>query len=437
MSTTGRLKSTISWRPRRIDFTLENLDTAEVQSWTYTGADLPKAPGSTEFRINAWISDKSIYNASSTLDVAVESVSFATLQPDPTPKTKVWIGAGTPSWQQDQWSNATNWSELPETPPAGYGGKIVFGAQDQVTSSVGMPSSSPVALGELVFEGQRALDYIGPTGVSTVNFGTLAFSNGYVNGIYGSLRDSAITMKAGTGLLQNTAIFPAVTLDGNLQIVVRSASDKLAFEGNMSGAGALVLPASNAGRVVLRTLEMFRSNYPDWPGLGPNSFQGGTIVNGGTLEVANSFGLPEQSSLAVGPAGRVEFTTGPGTWHSVASHLGPVSNDGHVAIEGAVVAQAISGTGSTMVGGALTADSIRQDTLTVDAGGKVAITGGGTSVVNFLNIANGSGNFSWEVGGNGMSGNQSAAAPVPEPATWGLMAVALGTGIMVWRRRQR
>lgn len=157
MSTIGQIRSTISLRPKRIDFKLENLDTLQVQTWTYTGADLPKEPGQIQFRINAWISDKNIYNPAVPLDVEVKSFTYAALQPDPTPNTKVWTGNGTPDYSVE-WDNTTNWVELPDVLPPGYGGKVTFGNVNQVDSVVSMPFT-PITLGQMAFVGQRTFEH--------------------------------------------------------------------------------------------------------------------------------------------------------------------------------------------------------------------------------------------------------------------------------------
>ena len=105
---------------------------------------------------------------------------------------------------------------------------------------------------------------------------------------------------------------------------------------------------------------------------------------------------------------------------------------------------ATTGSGTTTVqgGASLTADSIIQGTLRINAGGKVAIVGAGTSVVNFLNIANGSGSFSWDAGGSGIAPaglgetDVNSGATVPEPATWMLAVMAALAGLVAWRRRK-
>ena len=102
---------------------------------------------------------------------------------------------------------------------------------------------------------------------------------------------------------------------------------------------------------------------------------------------------------------------------------------------GTLVLQGLSNGDSTTVNGTLLADYIRQDTLTINTGGKVKSDGSGTSVVNFLNIADSLGNFSWGTGGGGSSDSMNVIA-VPEPATWLLSIMAVLAGFLAWRRRK-
>ena len=108
---------------------------------------------------------------------------------------------------------------------------------------------------------------------------------------------------------------------------------------------------------------------------------------------------------------------------------------------GTLVLAGLSNSDSTTVSGMLVANYLRQDVLTINAGGKVQIdaASGGTSVVNFLRIADGSGGFSWDMGSDDMAvahvgeRNGEPAAPVPEPATW--MLVVVGVGLLSVGRR--
>jgi hypothetical protein len=84
-----------------------------------------------------------------------------------------------------------------------------------------------------------------------------------------------------------------------------------------------------------------------------------------------------------------------------------------MSVSGTVGVKAVSGIGSTSVGGSLTANSIVQDTLSIGAGGSVVIRETPT-------VAGGAANFN----------------AVPEPATLVLLlAGAAGLLAFVWRRR--
>ena len=75
--------------------------------------------------------------------------------------------------------------------------------------------------------------------------------------------------------------------------------------------------------------------------------------------------------------------------------------------------------------------------MTIDTTGGTS----GTSVVNFLQISNGT-DFNWGAGAvadaasvGGASDAGSVANAVPEPATWLLLALAALAGLAAWRRR--
>ena len=81
---------------------------------------------------------------------------------------------------------------------------------------------------------------------------------------------------------------------------------------------------------------------------------------------------------------------------------------------------------------------VRQEMLTINPGGKVTISASAgaasTSVVNVLNIADGSGAFNWVSGSSGVASTDAGGAmPVPEPATWLLAVIAMLAGVIAWR----
>ncbi|MGD0519580.1 MAG: autotransporter-associated beta strand repeat-containing protein [Thermoguttaceae bacterium] len=297
MPTTGRVKSIITWRPGQIDFTVQNLDTSSVQTWTYSGADLPSDPGHNQFRFNAWISDKSIYNPSANIDITVESFAFTSLQPLPTPPTKAWAGGHKDSNCWSLWSEPLNWQSVSETRPDGYGRKVIFGMDiaDPVTDAeyhtYGCWSTltNNETIGELEFQGHFSV-----TGVQ--GGGSLVFDNG--NDV-GEKHDALITLKKGSSVQSNEIGTLKIVLDNDLRIKIEDASDQLKFGsiqsmGLISGPGALILDSENHGKVILSPSINF----------GANTYTGGTFVEGGTLEIMNG-GLPVGSNLTVENGGIV------------------------------------------------------------------------------------------------------------------------------------
>ena len=181
----------------------------------------------------------------------------------------------------------------------------------------------------------------------------------------------------------------------------------------LSGAGTLTVNGAIANNAATAIIDS------------PIALAGpGGVVNGGTVSgnvltfskpVSGNVGLTKQG------AGKVVLTQ-------------DSAYTGDTIVEaGTLVLQGLSNGDSTTVSGTLVADYIRQDTLTINAGGKVEVSGGGTSVVNFLNIADSSGNFPWGTVGGGLSDNLNVIA-VPEPATWLLAVISALVGFMAWRR---
>ena len=115
-------------------------------------------------------------------------------------------------------------------------------------------------------------------------------------------------------------------------------------------------------------------------------------------------------------------------------------------LEGSINAAAIDGAGDTSVGtvsvATLVTGHVRQDSLTIGSGSSVEInsTSGtaSTSIVNLLQIFDGTG-FTWS-GAGGFAASEVGEAgggtqPVPEPGAWALMAIALLSLPLVFRRR--
>jgi fibronectin-binding autotransporter adhesin len=90
-----------------------------------------------------------------------------------------------------------------------------------------------------------------------------------------------------------------VQLVSNTTVKITGDSDKLTFSGLLDGTGSLTLSddSAGAGELVLA------------PTSGSNSYSGGTIINGGTLRVDKSGGLPPGQALTIGAGGTVVLSS--------------------------------------------------------------------------------------------------------------------------------
>ena len=190
----------------------------------------------------------------------------------------------------------------------------------------------------------------------------------------------------------------------------------------VSNDAALVLssPASNAKVTVINPLNLNGKSQKVLVNDGAAAIDGelaGVLSNGGLIkEAAGTLELSATNTYTG------DTTVSAGT---LIAHHG-IAGDGSAAL---------TGTTTIAAGARLQASHICQNQLVIE--GQVQIlAAGGTSVVNFLNIANGSGSFSWSAdGGIEPAGlGDSGASPVPEPATWGLLAMAFLTGLVTRRR---
>ena len=206
-------------------------------------------------------------------------------------------------------------------------------------------------------------------------------------------------------------------LTNNNNIASRTSFASLTFQ---STAGAFVLGGNSielSGPITNQsTSPQSIDNNIEFTASGDINAQNGDITLSG--EISGSVGLTKKGT------GKVVITQD-------AAYSGNT-----IVAAGTLDLVGLSNAGSTTVNGTLIADYIRQESLTIIAGGKVSIDGSGTSVVNFLNIADSSGNFSWGTGGGGSSDKLNVIA-VPEPATWLLAIMAASAGFVAWRRRKR
>ena len=210
------------------------MTTSSTQSWTYSGDRLPADPGHAQFRFNAWISDKSLYNPDTNVDIAIESFAFTPLQPLPTPPTKVWIGGYKNSGGRSLWSNPLNWQTISDPRPDGYGRKLIFGTQNVVDHWPVADLAYNEPVGEMEFDGYFP--------VSGIDGDRITMDNG--NDV-GQKHDALITVKNGPAT-QSIQIEPTrVVLNNNLRITIEDSTDELTFGGYgggmISGTGALFL----------------------------------------------------------------------------------------------------------------------------------------------------------------------------------------------------
>ena len=183
----------------------------------------------------------------------------------------------------------------------------------------------------------------------------------------------------------------------------------------LSGTSALTVSGTIANNATVATLDM------------PITLTGpGGVIDGGAA-AGNMLTIVKPVSGSVGLT-----KTGEG---AVALTAEAAYSGNTTVAAGTLILHSLSNDDSTTVSGTLAADFIRQDALTINASGKVTIIGAGTSVVNFLNIADTSGAFSWGTAGSGTSGSQNVVA-VPEPATWLLAVLAALAAFATWRRRK-
>ena len=194
------------------------------------------------------------------------------------------ILAGPPTWTNTaggSWNTGGNWvgNIVPGTAP---GQQAVVGAATTLPVTITLDTAQ--TLGSLTFASSSSSGYTLTPGVSGTGSLTMATSDSTA---------SQILVTSGSHLISAN-----VTLTGSL-MVTPAASTTLEISGNMGesipNAGILVLSNSSAGTLILS---------------GSNGFNGGTVVEAGTLVLTNNEALAEGSSLTIGDASA--FTAGPG-----------------------------------------------------------------------------------------------------------------------------
>ena len=183
---------------------------------------------------------------------------------------------------------------------------------------------------------------------------------------------------------------------------------------------------------------------------GVASFVAGTSASGNTLDRYGAWSgftrVSQYADFINATTGGLN-TTPTSAWDVFANS---VANTGTLSVPATstlTVDNGITGTGNTVVDGTLTTPYIRQNELSIGAGGKVMMTGGGTSVVNYLSLAGFSsaqsnatgttvGPVTSEADTGGVVVATGGISMVPEPATWLMLLAAAVVGAIAWRRRR-
>jgi autotransporter-associated beta strand protein len=190
------------------------------------------------------------------------------------------------------WSTSGDWTDTASgttIAPPGLrgivGDTVLFGSATGTTASL---DGTDPSLAAITFDNSGA-SYT----ISQGSGGVLHLADGG--------NSASITVSSGSH-----TISAPVELDSSLA-VLPAAGSRLTISGGITGAGALTV--DDAGTVVLS---------------GTNGYTGGTLVNVGSLIIANASALPDGTSLAVG-AGR-SFVFGPGQSATSASAAGLIAS---------------------------------------------------------------------------------------------------------------
>ena len=245
----------------------------------------------------------------------------------------------------------------------------------------------------------------------TVNvIGSLQLAGASTSGAYyldgGTLITSQLTQASGTSAatfsMGGGTLQAAANLTSSVPITLKTGGGTIDSNGYtvtltspVGGTGGLT--KTGAGSLLLTSASQATPL--------PNTYTGNTVVANGTLQIDGG-------------------VNSNGTWATTSDDT-------------------IVGTSSTTA--TLITEHIRQDTLTINPGSKVTInTTGvatGTSVVNFLNLADSSGSFSWAAvdAGSvpqsvGATNSGDTVAATPEPGAWLLLAAGVLTGVCGWWR---
>ena len=174
------------------------------------------------------------------------------------PVSQVWNGGGS----DNTWTNVANW--VSGVPPSFVNGDyLTFAGSTQTTANM------------------------------NTNFiiGSLTFSN---NASSFTITNSNYTLTLGGGVVNNSANAQTINVPVSVSAVqpINAASGNITVGGAVSGAGGLT--TSGSGAVTLS---------------GANAYTGNTTINGGTLELAQSFAtLPTNSTVTIASGAVLKLT---------------------------------------------------------------------------------------------------------------------------------
>ena len=298
-----------------------------------------------------------------------------------------------------------------------------------------------------------------------INDGGLVTSTANFNNIIGPVTLSGGTLGGDGGA---SAGFYTYQLSGG-SITVTTAPSLMTASGNNAGFNLATVTTFNVAAtggpgpdlIVSAPLGDRQNNLgaatlvnigPGWTALAAsNSYSGGTFVENGLLQLGNSAALGSGALAADG--GTLDLAGYSVAVPSFSGAAGIVTNSG-----GALATLTSSQSGTTAFGGSIQ-DGISQTALAMNGSGTLYLTGsntytGGTTVAGDATLivtspesldANGVGanlSVGSELGlfGAVQPAEQTAiaspVAPVPEPATWALLAAGI-CSLAIWRRRSR
>lgn len=282
------------------------------------------------------------------------------------------------------------------------------------------------------------------TSTSTLSATTLSASGSGTNTFAGQVNANTINLSSGTTYFANTGT-AAQAGSGGLNI---SGNASATFSGAVAGgSGGIHISSSGNinfnGNITGGSLTLNGTGTTTLAGSGSNNIST-TTVNSGTLIMAQTGGGDSiNGPLVVNSGGTVIFQGDDQipAWQTVTLNTGSTLLLGNteqsfqnLVINGDSVIDFGSGGSEINVSGTLTIASGITITIinwNASAGDVFAGSNPGTPVVN-VEYADSNGTV--YATGTWGGGYVTPGTPVPEPATYGLMLIGAGVGLVVWRR---